>query len=168
MSNWKTYLSEERVNELLEKFNSKVGEYRKVNSETADAILASAAEEYSYLQTNSEIANALEWDLYGFLEFSTTGINASGEFYARYADHLSDGHPMYNAQDVQETVNWILADNSLEVSHKEAITAACSSNNDTYTSLHASARLKAILASGSLPPTVDNCVRQVVAELTSN
>lgn len=168
MSNWKDYLSEERVDELLDKFNSKVGDYRKVTPDTADAILASAVEEYSYLKTDPEIANALEWDLYGFLEFSTTGINASGEFYARYADHLTDGHPMYNAQDVQETVNWILADNSLEESHKEAITAACSPTNDTYTSLHASARLKAILASGSLPPTVDNCVRQVVAELTSN
>ena len=165
MSSWETYLDEKRALEILDKFNSKVGESRQVSLDTAKSLLASAVEKYDYIETEEEVANALEWDLYGFTEYATQGINASGEFYSQYADLLPEGHPHFSGYDTEESVNWLLGDKNIDTSHAEVITASLSENSDQYKKLHATVRLQALLAAGNLKPTTSSFVSEILNKL---
>jgi len=165
MSNWEDYLAIEHVEEVADKFNSKVAESRKVNLETLKAVLASAVDTYSYLEHEEDVANALEWDLHGFLEYSTQGVNASAEFYPRYSQLLPAGHPHFSGFDTEESVDWLLGDSSIEDSAKEVITAALTPGGDQYQKLHATVRLQTVLANGNLKPFVASFATEILSKL---
>jgi hypothetical protein len=147
---WADYMLYEDLEELVSYFNSEVGPSRATELTVAEQVADRAAKKYATLATN-EIANAIRWDLFGFLEYSSLGLTASAEFSDEYADLLPAGHPYNENPAVQDYASWISGAPGLDESSRDAIYASIAPSDDDVKTLHASTRVKTLIASGNLP-----------------
>lgn len=154
---WANYMLYEELEELAQYFNNEVGPSRATELSVIEQVADRAAKKYASLESK-EIRNAIRWDLFGFLEYSSLGFTASAEFSPEYDDLLPAGHPYNENPSVQDYASWISGAPGLDESSREAIYASIAPSNDDVKTLHASSRVKTLIASGQLP---ENTVTQI-------
>lgn len=147
---WANYMLYDELEELADHFNGEVGPSRTTELSVIEQVADRAAKKYANLES-SEIRNAIRWDLFGFLEYSTLGLTASAEFSNEYADLLPAGHPYNENPAVQDYASWISGAPGLDESSRDAIYASIAPSDDDVKTLHASTRVKTLIASGKLP-----------------
>jgi hypothetical protein len=158
---WAKYMLYEELEELVSYFNSEVGPSRATELTVAEQVADRAAKKYATLATN-EIANAIRWDLFGFLEYSSLGLTASAEFSEEYADLLPAGHPYNENPAIQDYASWISGAPGLDESSRDAIYASIAPSDDDIKTLHASTRVKTLIASGNLPEETVVQIREAI------
>jgi hypothetical protein len=158
---WADYLLYEELEDLAGYFNSEVGPSRAAELSVVERVADRAAKKYDYLEKN-EISNAIRWDVFGFLEYSTLGFTASAEFSDEYADLLPAGHPYNENTSVQDYASWISGAPGLDESSRDAIYASIAPSNDDVKSLHASSRVKSLIASGQLPEKTVTQIKEAI------
>jgi hypothetical protein len=159
---WANYLLSEELEELADHFNSDVGPSRFADFSVVEQVANRAAKKYSYLK-KEEIRNAIKWDVYGFLEYSSLGLTASAEFDSEeYSDLLNEGHPYNENPPIESYAKWISGAPGLDESSREAIYASIIPTDDQVATLHASTRVKALLASGQLPKETVTQIKEAI------
>lgn len=147
MSIWKNYISQWEILDAVAEVNTDLPKERRVKVSAAKEAAARAVEDSFEIQEESAAAEFVRSELSQFLGFATGAVIASGE---RHLDLLPSGHPMSETSTKEEKLNWILADNNLPQSHKDAIIAAAHDNGDELRALHSTTRLRTLLSSGAI------------------
>jgi hypothetical protein len=147
---WAQYLLREELEDLVSYFNSEVGPSRATEMSVVEEVANRAVDKYKYLEA-VEIDNAIRWDVYGFLEYSALGFTSSAEFSTDYADLLPSGHPYNSEAAIEDYASWVSGASGLDESSRDAVYASIVPSEDHVTSLHASTRVKSLVASGKLP-----------------
>jgi hypothetical protein len=158
---WANYMLYEELEELATHFNSEVGPSRATELSVIEQVADRAAKKYASLASN-EIRNAIRWDLFGFLEYSSLGFTASAEFSPEYDDLLPAGHPYNENPAVQDYASWISGAPGLDESSRDAIYASIAPSTDDVKTLHASSRVKTLIASGQLPEETVTQIREAI------
>lgn len=150
--NWEDFLDPNEVQDISEIYNSPVGEVRHVSEDVCKSVLASAAKKYSYL-AETDLRNALEWDLNGFLEYATLGYSNDFDFDESYAQYLTSGHPYEQQASIVASALWVSGAPEISESSREVLVASAVSSPDSYASLHARTRLSQMIEAGKLSET---------------
>lgn len=158
---WANFLLYEDLEEMALEFNTQVGLSRAVDVSTLEQVANRAVEKYSYLETR-EVPNAVRWDVLGFLEYSTLGLTASAEFDSQYSDLLAAGHPYNSESSVEEYADWVAGAPGIDETSREAVVASIVPSTDFTKVLHASTRVKALIAGGQLPESTVAQIREAV------
>jgi hypothetical protein len=159
---WSEYVSREDLEELVSYFNSNVGPTRYAEFSSVDEVASRAAKKYLSLEDREEITNAIRWDVYGYLEYATNGLTASGEFYSEYLDLLPKGHPSSENPAVEDYASWISGAPGIDESSRDAIYASIVPSDDEVQTLHASTRVKTLVASGELPKETVTQIKEAI------
>jgi hypothetical protein len=148
---WDTYINPEELADTFSYYNSKVGDSRAVDAQTAVKVAQQACNYYSYL-SSEEIADAIRYDVQSFAEFATTGFNVTDEleFHSRYQPLLASGHPDSSNPNKEKVAEWISGAPEISDRARDAIVAALSPEVDEVTLVHANTRLVVMAREGLL------------------
>lgn len=151
MASWDQYITPEELADTFSYYNSKVGESRHVDAQTAVKVAQQACNYFSFLE-GDERADAIRYDVQSFAEYATTAFNVDDEleFNDRYTALLASGHP-YNPKGNRENLaEWIAGAPEVSDRARDAIVASLSPEVDEMTLLHANTRLIIMAREGQL------------------
>jgi hypothetical protein len=134
---------------IINSYNSDFGVSRQVSTEDAYAVARQAFEKYSYLENDDDVYSAIVYDLITYVTYATTAQIDEEDDASEFANYLPEGHPATESSLVA-SVNWVAGASDLDVSGRDAVLRAFSESSDYVTSLHASTRLRAVVAGGSV------------------
>ncbi len=163
MSSWSDYITEDDLQSFVDSTNNEVGPGRYVTIDQLKAVVASALERYDYLP-ESEKANALLWDASQFAKYSA-GLEDQDEDTSRYVSLLASGHPDALEPDTLAAAAWIADAPELDPSQRAVIATALSPNSDYLRLVHATSRMKAIIASGRVSEKTAQNIESYTARL---
>jgi hypothetical protein len=159
----------DEVEEILSSYNSSVGEGRIVALSAAATVAARSYDAYSSSCSGEELRNAVLWETHSFLEFATLGNSEDLEIMKDHYDLLPPGHPQLGlTASAQERASWVSGAPELEDSSRDAITALLYSAADSVDQLHASSRVRALIASGSISSSTAEFLYDTLETITSD
>lgn len=165
MSEWKNFVSEFAIENILSDVNELVGESRQLKVETLEAVAASAFAHYNTYLDKSELPNAILWDLQEFANHAS-GLGDSNEYTERYTEMLPAGHPDSKTLDPVAAAAWIAGDVELTPSASSVIVASLTPTDDVLKLVHATTRLKVLLASGEVSEETKELIYSRISEIT--
>ena len=165
MSEWKTFVSEFAIENILSDVNELVGEPRQLKSESLEAVAASAYEHYSTYLDKSEIPNAILWDLQEYANHAS-GLGEKNEYTERYLSLLPAEHPDSPELDPVAAAAWISGAPEISPSAGSVIVASLTPTDDTLKLVHATTRLKALLASGEVSKETKELIYSRISQIT--
>tara|TARA_B110000503_G_scaffold142592_1_gene239895 strand:+ start:3129 stop:3647 length:519 start_codon:yes stop_codon:yes gene_type:complete len=166
MTNWKNFVSEFALGDVLSDVNELVGATRKLETTNLESVAESAYAHYSTYMDNSELPNALLWDIQEYANYAT-GLSGKNEYSEKYASLLPSGHPDSENPEALAAAAWIAGDASLSPSASSAIIASLAPSDDVVKVVHATARMKALIASGDIPEETSDLIYDRITKITS-
>jgi|TARA_R110000782_G_scaffold185968_4_gene275985 hypothetical protein len=136
------------IDYVVDTSNATFGDSRYVSREDAYEVARSAFEKYSYLP-DEELASAIMWEVFNLVEYSTTGNAPEGAAIEEFTDYLPEGHPDLESSIISSAA-WVAGAPEIANSSRDVLIGMFSESPDEVESLHASTRLKVLVASGSL------------------
>jgi hypothetical protein len=166
MTDWKNFISEFAMGDVLEDVNELVGNARKLSLKDLEVVAASAYTEYSTYLDNSELPNALLWDVQEFANYAA-GLSGQNEYTAKYVQLLPSGHPDNESPDPIAAAAWIAGDSSLSLSASSAIIASLAPSDDVVKVVHATTRMKSLIASGDISEETADLIYDRISKITT-
>ena len=156
-------LTSDEIEEVLAHYNSNVGGPRQVGLTAAAEVAARSYDSYFDTCPTAELGNAILWELHSFLEYATLGVSTEMEVVSEHDDLLNPGHPTQGmTASVNARIDWISSAPELEESDREAIRFALSDSSSPLEAIHASTRIKALAASGTMSPATLDLVNSLI------
>jgi hypothetical protein len=165
MSEWKNFVSSYAIENILSDVNELVGEGRHIAPENLESVAASAYEYYSTYMDNSEIPNAILWDMQEYANYAS-GLGDRNEFTERYTSLLPSGHPDSESLDPVAAAAWISGSPELSPAAGAVIVASLTPTEDLLKLVHATTRLKALMASGEVADNTKELIYSRIAQIT--
>jgi hypothetical protein len=151
MKAWEYYITRDDLVSLHEELTSEVSESRRISLESLEEVALRASAAYEHLDSAEEVQNAILWDATNLAEYSALGASEMAEdLLSRYSDLLPAGHPNHESHSLEERARWTAGAPELDELSREAILAAMLPTEDKIQELHATARVRAMIASGKL------------------
>jgi hypothetical protein len=151
MKAWEYYITREDLATLHEELTSEISESRRISLESLEEVALRASAAYEHLDSAEEVQNAIIWDATNLVEYSATGVSEEAEdLLSRYTDLLPAGHPAAADHTLESRALWASGAPELDELSREAVLAAMLPTEDKIQELHATARVRAMIASGKL------------------
>lgn len=151
MKAWEYYITREDLATLHEELTSEISESRRISLESLEEVALRASAAYEHLDSAEEVQNAILWDATNLVEYSATGVSEEAEdLLSRYTDLLPAGHPAATDCTLEARALWASGAPELDELSREAVLAAMLPTEDKIQELHATARVRAMIASGKL------------------
>lgn len=166
MSEWRNFVSEYAISDVLSDVNDMVGEARQLSRRDLEAVAASAYTHYSSYLDKSEIPNAILWDVNEFANYASGITLEANEYSSRYVSMLPAGHPDSANLEPIAAAAWIAADLDLSPAASAAITASLTPSDDYVKVVHATTRLRALTAAGEIPASTLSLIHGRIAKIT--
>lgn len=166
MSEWRNFISEYAISDVLSDVNELVGEGRQLSRGDLEAVAASAYSHYSTYLDKAELPNAIIWDLNEFADYASGITLEANEYSSRYVSLLPVGHPDSSSLDPIAAAAWIAADSELSPAASAAITASLTPSDDYVKVVHATTRLRALTAAGEIPASTLSLIHGRIAKIT--
>jgi hypothetical protein len=154
-------VSRETAEYVVSQINSNYGPSRHIDLENIPALIATASSKHETLSGERKY-NATLWEIMSVAEYATTGeLPADVPISCGcYSSYLPEGHP-----DTESTLvasaRWVAGASDLEESSRDAVISAFAVEANEVESMHANARLTAIMASGSLSEKTLNQIKSL-------
>ena len=113
----------------------------------------------------AELPNAILWDLQEYANYAC-GLGDANEYTQRYTSMLPSGHPDNPTLDPVAAAAWIAGSPELSPSAGSVIVASLTPTDDTLKLVHATTRLKALLASGEVADETKELIYSRIANIT--
>lgn len=144
-------LTLEELEEVLSTYNSTVGSTRQVSLDAAATVASRALGLYADSCRDTELSNAVLWETHTFLEYATTGVSDELDALSEYEDLLAEGHPHFGiTASAGSRLEWLSGSPELTGSTGDALKVVLSEDANPVEYLHASTRIKALIASGEI------------------
>lgn len=144
-------LTLEELEEVLSTYNSTVGPTRHVSLDAAATVASRALGLYADSCQDTELSNAVLWETHTFLEYATLGTSEELDALSEYEDLLVEGHPHFGlTASAGSRFEWLSGSPEIDGSTGDALRVVLSEDANPVEYLHASTRIKALIASGSI------------------
>ncbi len=166
MSEWRNFISEYAISDLLSDVNDLVGEERQLARRDLESVAASAYSHYNTYLDKAELPNAILWDLNEYANYASGITMEPSEDALRYSSFLPSGHPDSVNIDPTVAAAWIASDPDLSPAASAAIVASLTPSDDYVKVVHATTRLKALTAAGEIPDSTKALIHGRIAKIT--